>query len=277
MLIKAGDVRTLGVDEPVLAVAEGPKQPGTWAGRRLLWLQGEPAFELSQWCGTCPVLFKRMRGANGTLSAEEAAEVLNTGIDEIDIEVVETFARLLPRGEYLPLLLDVQPRLTQPFGTDDYFSHEQVATWGLDGFWGLPEYPRTPYYRTHRSRVADDAHLYEFVVPMVPPTWNDEGRVTEFRDRLAGGTTATAVALSTLDLCQPADRGPDASDYYQHWALTHFLLDGHHKLQAASQIGSPIRLLCLVSLDASLASRADIERAVEVRRRPEAARPATVA
>jgi hypothetical protein len=56
-----------------------------------------------------PVPVHANGSANGTLSAEEGTELLNRGIHEVDASVVETFASLLPRGNYLPLLLEVRP------------------------------------------------------------------------------------------------------------------------------------------------------------------------
>ena len=74
--------------------------------------------------------------------------------------------------------------------------------------------------------------------------------------------------MTTLDVCAPAvDLG---SDWYEHWGLTHFLLDGHHKLQAAASTGRPLRLLALVSLEGSLAGEDRIGRLAKLRaRRPE--------
>jgi len=37
--------------------------------------------------------------------------------------------------------------------------------------------------------------------------------------------------------------------------LAHFLLDGHHKLHAAANISKPVRLLCLLAVDQSIATR----------------------
>jgi hypothetical protein len=157
-------------------------------------------------------------------------------------------------------LQTVQPRLTYPSGPGDYFVDEQVATWGLRPFWGLPEHPRTPYYRTFETSVDENAHLFEFVVPMVPPTWNDASKVAEHANRLRSSARPTAVALTTLDVCQPAIAGEQGSDYYAHWCLTHFLLDGHHKLQAAAESHQPLRLLSLLSVDASHATTEQILR-----------------
>lgn len=103
------------------------------------------------------------------------------------------------------MLLAIVPRLVWPVLEGDYFSHEQVQTWGVDGFWGLPEYPRTPYYRTFETAIDPQAHLYEFVVPMVPPSWNERDRVRELETVLTSSNRPTAVAVSILDVCQPAD------------------------------------------------------------------------
>lgn len=159
----------------------------------------------------------------------------------------------------------------KPGDQRDYFAHEQVETWGIDSFWGLPEDPRSFYYRTFETSVGDAAHLYEFVVPMVPPTWNDRGRVAQYEQIRGQGTTPTAVALSTLDVCQPALAGP-SGDYYAHWGLTHFLLDGHHKLEAAARRGGVVQILAFVSLSDSLATFAELQRLPELLQRPPGAR-----
>jgi hypothetical protein len=266
----SGAATRLGVTPSRLRFGEEPKQEGTWAGRRLLLLDDEPAFELSFWCGTCAFLFRRLDGANQTVSVEQLQDRLTVGIG-LEPDIIATFAELLPEDEYLPLLLSVTPRLSLPMRAGDYFAEEQVATWGLSGFWGLPEYPQTPYYRTYETRVADGAHLFEFVVPMVPPSWNDQDRVAEHAHRLARSSTPTAVAVSTLDVTQPA-MDTQSTDYYQHWGLTHFLLDGHHKLQAAARAGLPLRLLALVATGASLATSEQLSMLPALRAQPAAHR-----
>lgn len=165
VILASSDIRRLGVDEgaAVLRFGEEPKAHGAWAGRRLLWLNGKAAFDLTFWCGTCPVTFERLQGATGTLSIAELEDKLRQGLGEIDSDVLGAFGELLPAGAYMPLLLQVTPRLVTPVAEGDYFAHEQVATWGIDSFRGLPENPRTPYYRTFETPVTSSAHLYEFV------------------------------------------------------------------------------------------------------------------
>ncbi|PSS43792.1 hypothetical protein C6401_10260 [Arthrobacter woluwensis] len=272
MLLAALSPCHLGSSEDLAPLRFGPADPASPIASRNLFMAGEQAFELSSWCGTCPFLFKRLPGANGTLSsAVTSVPALEQAIGAVDTELIEAFAGLLPEGDYVPLLLEVRPELVKPGDQRDYFTHEQVETWGIDNFWGLPEDPRSFYYRTFETSVGDDAHLYEFVVPMVPPTWNDRGRVAQYGQILGQGTTPTAVALSTLDVCQPALAGA-SGDYYAHWGLTHFLLDGHHKLEAAARRGRAVRVLAFVSLSDSLATSAELQRLPELLRRPPGAR-----
>jgi len=273
VMIKVGEPRRLGAPAPEarLRFETEQRETGSGPGRRLLVVDGEPAFELSFWCGTCPFLFRRLEGSRQTLSLDSVQEQLAGAlVDPDDGGVIDAFGALLPEGTYQPFLLRAEPRLAVPGRQDDYFSHEQVATWGLDQFWGLPEYPHTPYYRTFETPVDDFAHLYEFVVPMVPPTWNERERVEEYVELMSHGTVPTAVAVSTLDVCEPAAGMTD--DQYRHWGSTHFLLDGHHKLEAAAAAGRPVQLLSLLALGEGLAESENYARLPDLRAQPRSAR-----
>lgn len=164
----------------------------------------------------------------------------------------------------------MEPRLVIPGKEGDYFSGEQVTTWGIDQFWGLPEYPHTPYYRTFETAVDEDAHLYEFVVPMVPPTWNERERVEENVALMERETVPTAVAISTLDVCRPAiDRGRRLLR-----ALGSDPLPPRRppQLEAAATAGRPVRLLSLLTLGESLAGAEDAARLPASRAQPRSAR-----
>ncbi|MFI5527872.1 hypothetical protein ACIA8O_04870 [Kitasatospora sp. NPDC051853] len=274
MTIMWSGPRRLGVADGGARLQFAVEERKGAAGRRVLTVDGQPAFELSFWCGTCPLLFRRLEGSTETLSPENTLERLAEGLAGFDEGVLETFGALLPEGEYLPMLLRVEPRLIVPGKAGDYFGEEQVTTWGVDQFWGLPEYPHTPYYRTFETAVDAAAHLYEFVVPMVPPTWNTRERVEEYALLMERGAVPTAVAVATLDVCEPAAGTPD--DHYRHWGLTHFLLDGHHKLEAAARTGRPVQLLSLLALDQGLATTEETTRLPDLRTRPRSARSSTV-
>ncbi|MFJ4026730.1 hypothetical protein ACIPWF_06120 [Paenarthrobacter sp. NPDC089989] len=83
MLLETGETRFVRDSKSsVLRLGQEEKPNGQGVGRRLLWQGAEPAFELSWWCGTCPLLFKRLEGATETLSLPEMQKTLNSGIDK---------------------------------------------------------------------------------------------------------------------------------------------------------------------------------------------------
>ncbi|WP_139984102.1 hypothetical protein [Nocardioides litoris] len=253
-------------DRAAVSVPTPPPGPGTAFAARRLHLHGRPVFELALWCGTCPAVFtKASTPERADLGL--AAERLAAGLDRVDRRVLRAWGRALPRSSYTVLLLEVAPRLVTPGAAEDYFSHEQVATWGTEPLTGVPEHPGTPYYRTFDTPVPEDeldGHLHELVVPMVPPSWNDPATTASY----AGAPpTATAVSYALLDVVVPATSG-DATDWHRHWVLQHFLLDGHHKVEAAAAAGRPVRLLALLDESKSLAGPADLDVLLAARRRP---------
>src|SRR5262245_13080000 len=105
MVLASAATRVIGVHEDArIRFGEEEKAEGAWAGRRLLFLDEKPAFELSFWCGTCQFLFKRQEGANETVSLAEMESRLADGFGGLDEEVISTFGALLPAGDYVPLL-----------------------------------------------------------------------------------------------------------------------------------------------------------------------------
>lgn len=252
MLVDARLGLSLGVAEKHAAVAvPTPKPaPGTAFPPRRLKVRDQSVFELNLWCGTCPALFKKLTEPEAA-DLNIANELLKARMNAIDDTVIGVYGKALPRSQYSALLLEVTPTLVTPGSPRDYFSHEQVSTWGVDPVAGAAEDPGTPYYRTFEAPVGKNGQLYEFVVPMVPPYWNDRRTVSGYLGA-DDDESGTAVAYSLLDVLQPAvDEG---DDHYEHWVLTHFLLDGHHKIEAAAAAARPIRLLGLLDERISIAS-----------------------
>ncbi|MFC9792880.1 hypothetical protein ACFVJI_09595 [Streptomyces sp. NPDC127584] len=105
MLIRAGVPRSLGVPstEARLRFDTELQERGGGPRRRLLMVDDEPAFELTFYCGTCPLLFRRLETAREKLGLDSMQELLTGALgDPDDGGVVEAFGALLPQGEYLP-------------------------------------------------------------------------------------------------------------------------------------------------------------------------------
>jgi hypothetical protein len=253
----------LGVREARAAVAVPTPDPapGTAFPLRRLTLHGREIFQLSLWCGTCPAVLSKLAEPNAA-DLHVANLSLNAGLTRIEKQVLRAYGRVLPKSTYTVLLLEVQPEPIDPGNVRDYYVKEQVATWGGDPLVGAGEAAGSPYYRSFETPIDDERHLYELIVPMVPPNWNDAS-VVEAYEQPRQGVPPTAVAYSLLDVLAPAV--DDGEDWYWHWLLQHFLLDGHHKIEAASRSGRPVRLLSFVDHRISMANPDELVRMVHAR------------
>jgi hypothetical protein len=219
-------------------------------GKRLLCLDGEKAYQLGPGCDTCGFIFERLGGATRSVSATKVADELRWGLDALDPKVLDSVAEVVPPGSYRVVLVEIVPELVRPGESRDYFAHEQVAVWGVDPFYGLPQHPRTEYYRGLSRRVDQDSALFEFVVPMFPSRWLDGQRIAEWERHLRDGNRPTALALGLVLAKEPALIEHDPAPA-RHLCLAHFLLDGHHRVFAAAATAKRVTLLSFLSVDES--------------------------
>lgn len=94
--------------------------------------------------------------------------------------------------------------------------------------------------------------LFEFGIPMLPRERLAPERLHHYRALLVNGAAPTAVALSILDVKQYYD-----SDR-PHYCLAHYILDGHHKMEAAADTGRPISMVSFLALVKGIASSKEI-------------------
>lgn len=179
-------ILTLGSAESVLGFTR--TGGGNWAEwDRFLTLDGKPAYHIGDICDTCRFFFKRLDGATHSVSAEQLAATLAAGPPMMERAWIEAVGALLPPGDYVPFYSQVPVTLVTPGRPGDYYVEEQVSTWGVDAFWGLPHDPRTEYYRGRLLPLSPLKYgsraIFEFVVPMFPHGWLNEDRVAEYRAR----------------------------------------------------------------------------------------------
>ena len=205
-----------------------------------------------------------MEGSNRKVSPRQVSERLRQGINRLDDDLLEAIKAILPIGEYLVCLFNVLPELVKPGEKNDYFCHEQVETWGIDQFWGLPHSPKTEYYRTLSVRLKRTERLFEFIVPLYPGIWLEQETVAKYQEAFQSKSRPTALAISILDVREPAVPQPGATNAYRHWDFVHYLLDGHHKTWAAAKDNRPLSLLSCIPLAARISSANRIRRVLDV-------------
>jgi hypothetical protein len=259
-LITATEARSTATEPRIGFATQGGGQWPEWD--RYITLDGKRAFHIGNICETCAFIFERLEGANDKVSPKELSERLGRGLTQIDDEVVRTATSVLPGGRYDVLLLSCIPRLVLPSKQGDYFFEEQIALWGVDGFWGVPHYTNAEYYRTGLTRMGNRRSLFEFVVPMYPKNYLRAEATSSYKNAFSQRGIPTALAVSILDVKQPATwvGNPDVTE---HWCLSHYLLDGHHKVYAAAELGMPVSILSFLASEKGVSTREQIAEAIE--------------
>ncbi len=233
---------------------------------RFLTIEGKPAYHIGNVCDTCQFFFERLEGANKSISPAEVSETLGNGLQSLDSSLLDKIKLILPVGEYAAMLLSITPHKVSLGSDSDYFVNEQTKLWGIDGFWGLPHSPKVEYYRTLTKKFDDYKQLFEFVVPMYPSGWLGVDAVREYESQISEGLKPTALALSVLDIKQPAswEDADDEVEIKEHWCLTHYLLDGHHKVYATSNLEKPITMLSFLAVKQSIATEVNIATLLDI-------------
>ena len=100
---------------------------GAWkVWDRYLCVDGKKAYHIGNICNTCAFFFERMEGANQSINPEKVIDALNTGIKELDNELLRKLQEIFPDGEYVALLSKIHPLLVRPLDKNDYFAHEKI-------------------------------------------------------------------------------------------------------------------------------------------------------
>ncbi|HEV2113334.1 MAG TPA: hypothetical protein VGR50_04240 [Terriglobales bacterium] len=232
---------------------------------RFLRVDEKRAYEFGITCNTCHFWFERLPDANRTVTAETVATKLQAGITDIEGRLVRSVLSIFPAGDYLVALMSFTPKLVTPCIPDDYFSKEVVDLWGIEGFWGLPHYPKTEYYRTGSLVFDGREQLFEFVIPMFPHNWLKPKILADCQRELGVRGNTTALGLAVLDVKGPAvlntKHEPEVT---QHWCLATFVLDGHHRIYAASQSSTPMTMLTFIAINHGISSREQLDRVVRL-------------
>lgn len=67
------------------------KGGGNWeVWHRLISIEGKPAYEIGNICGTCSFYFERLDGTNQSVNPQETIQKLNDGLINLDREVVKS-------------------------------------------------------------------------------------------------------------------------------------------------------------------------------------------
>lgn len=248
-------------DDPILGF-EDERLDGTgWF--RYLTFEGKRAYMIGTCCETCEYLFERVGIYNQGLLPAELSAMFKSGLTEISETVLKTVAPLFPAGNYDVMLHTISPHKVSPQSGQDYFTHEQLSAWPIDFFWGLPHYPKVEYYRSRTQNLSDNQDFFEFINPTMPPASLNPETVDAYKVSIASGAQPTVFAISVID-SKTSHAGNEDDPLTTHHCLSHYVLDGHHKLEAAASLGKPITIISFLAKDRCLSQSADLELCVSL-------------
>lgn len=208
-----------------------------------------PLHNVGYECDTCGGLFSLVEPIPKPLAAEQISGLLASTIDDITIDLLESLSPLLPKGSYRVGLLQCIPRLRQsPSNSSltemEYQSYSflgrslAIEMIGICQRFSEDEpLPDPTKEEIYIELLEED----EVILPHRNYATLDWSRVSHYISVLHGGVTPTAVALSIGEGRHPQGK-------YESKRLTHFLIDGHHKMFAAATSFKPIHILSFFSV-----------------------------
>jgi hypothetical protein len=248
-----------GSQDPVVTLSTtGDKYWPEWD--RYLNINGQQVAHVGNVCGTCNFFFQLKANPIRGLDIARLTSALETGLDGVGHPSVSAISQLLAIGEYEVLLLKVAPQRVSPRDPTDYFTRfgfrdelpnnesdewsDEKAYYRLTDRWQVP---------MGKDQWGNPSLGFDFVIPLDEAL--DEATIQKYVTVLDKGQFPTAVSLSILDIFQPYDGD-------EHWCMAHYLLDGHHKVEAAARTGKPLTLLAFVPQKAGLSATEHIDKLV---------------
>jgi hypothetical protein len=207
-------------------------------------VDSEVAARIASTCNTCDfVIGVTDDGVDASKLLTVMSEATEYGLTDVSAEVVGALSPVLPTGGYEVCLFSVRPRLAEPGSSNDFFRNEYVQFWGEFAVSIDLTYYRDDQIASRGYAVeSDDLEMvYELIVPLQRREALDAERVEHYRKLIREGHRPTAIALGILD-----DRYPIHS-FIAHEHLLNFLIDGHHKMEAAHLEEAEITLLSCIT------------------------------
>jgi hypothetical protein len=227
---------------------------------RDLDLDGRPLYRIGNICDTCAAMFQKQDDATLPLTPSELSALFRSGLDGIPQNVVDTIASILPKGSYHFNLLNIKPALIK-FRRQEHYLWENSRPVKVPKDWLPKAEGINPWWfaQPGHNPGFQKGKLYEAALPLVSEKYLKRYEIKKYFSAIKKKKLIpTALALSVVDVRYVSARAFD-------WRLIHFILDGHHKMMAASKAGKAITLLSFLNVDESFAPKEWIDRTLQIR------------
>jgi hypothetical protein len=237
---------------------------GSWeVWDRYISIDKQKLYHIGNVCDTCAFFFlKQEQSLDIDFNKDILIESLNTGKLEIKIETIEKLSKIVPNGSYLVLKTIIKPDIVTKESRNNYFTNEQRETWR--DYDEEPLKPNADFKNYYREDLVDFGKMeykhkdafFNFFIPLYDVKSLNQTRVDFYKGQILGGKSPYAVSLGILDVKTseeyPIKDGEEViPEFGTHWCLANYIIDGHHKIKAASDLNKEIELITFISRDES--------------------------
>ena len=236
---------------------------GSWeVWDRFIALDKEKMYHIGNVCGTCQFFFKKQsKSIEVNFNQKHLIEELNNGNLEFSELTVNELSKIIPNGNYLVVKSKIKPEIVTNNSDNNYFNKEQLQTWRDDYYKAQDESEFNSYYREPLRDFGKMEHyhkeaFFNFFVPLYSAKELNKSRVEFYKSKLLKGDEPKIVSVGVLDVKTsveyPLMNGEEVNpEFGTHWCLANYIIDGHHKIKAASELNQEIDLITFISRDES--------------------------
>jgi len=210
----------------------GPWKGYSWS--REMFLDGKKMFEYGPNCETCEFYMKQVGNTVSSVTIDSVRDRLNSDVTELSDDLVFPLSTIPPAGTYGVVLREVMPVFdAQP----DFYAAEDTVPYLVNS--------KEISKAVNESGMDGEGYKYgritakEYILPMRKNSGLDGKRISHY-ENMPPGNSPCAVSLSFLEM-----HGRGDYDIF----MLHFLLDGHHKIEAAANMKKPVKLLSFISCE----------------------------
>ena len=231
---------------------------------RFISLDNEKMYHIGNICDTCEFFFrKQSKSIEVNFNQKHLIGLLNNGEIDLTKETLDELSKIIPNGNYLVLKTTIKPNLVTKDSDNNYFENELRNTWRSINT-ELDEIRRTKLNDYYRESIIDFGKVnyfhkeafFNFFVPLYNPIELNDGRITFYKSKLQSGQKPVALSIGVLDVKTSEDypyinNEQVKPEFGTHWCLANYIIDGHHKFKAASELNQELELITFISRDES--------------------------
>lgn len=215
---------------------EAPKSSDGTSWHRELCINQKSIFSYGPNCETCQFFIEQCNSVDSSITINEIRQVLNTDVSDIPKNLIDSIKTILPNNIYGISFRDIKPTV---FSNHEYQLSKELT------LYELCKKDITKMVNESKNDNEKDKYkeliFHEYILPIQKNTFLNDQTIKSYEKLLTEQKTPCAIAISVLEI--------HGRDHWYDIFLLHFLLDGHHKMQAAANIHSSIKLLSFIKCD----------------------------